>query len=52
MVVARTVVDRAVADELREACTTVALGLGGWDKYRKSKNGKAKSRQQLRASAR
>jgi TetR/AcrR family transcriptional repressor of nem operon len=42
MVVARTVVDRNVADELREACTTVALGLGGWDKHSTIKNGKSK----------
>jgi AcrR family transcriptional regulator len=41
MVVARTVVNRAVADELREACMAVALGLGGWDKHRKSANGKS-----------
>ena len=44
MVVARTVVDRGVADELREACTSVALGLGGWDKRGKTKNGKSKLR--------
>jgi AcrR family transcriptional regulator len=31
MVIARTVVNRKVADELREACTTVALELGGWN---------------------
>jgi TetR/AcrR family transcriptional regulator, transcriptional repressor for nem operon len=30
MVVARTMVDRALADELRAACTSVALELGGW----------------------
>jgi hypothetical protein len=32
MVVARTLVDRAHADELRSACLAVALQLGGWDK--------------------
>src|SRR5580700_10694300 len=32
MVVARTMVDRALADELRQACMSVALELGGWDK--------------------
>jgi len=32
MVVARTVVDPAVADELREACTIMANKLGGWEK--------------------
>jgi TetR/AcrR family transcriptional repressor of nem operon len=37
MVVARTMVDRPLADELRAACTSVALELGGWDKKRKSK---------------
>jgi len=31
MVVARSVVDRTVADNLRKACTAVALELGGWD---------------------
>jgi TetR/AcrR family transcriptional repressor of nem operon len=30
MVVARTVVNRKVADELREACMSVALEIGGW----------------------
>lgn len=30
MIVARTVDDRALADELRSACMTVALTLGGW----------------------
>jgi AcrR family transcriptional regulator len=42
MIVARTMVDRALADELRAACTAVALNLGGWDKKSKSKNGKSK----------
>ena len=51
MVVARTVVNRAVADELREACMSVALQLGGWDKRGKSKNGKRKRRPALRAAA-
>ncbi|HUE43121.1 MAG TPA: TetR/AcrR family transcriptional regulator [Candidatus Sulfotelmatobacter sp.] len=32
MIVARTVVNRAVADELRDACMGVALELGGWKK--------------------
>jgi TetR/AcrR family transcriptional repressor of nem operon len=47
MVVARTMVDRAVADELRAACMAVALKLGGWDKKRISLNGKSR-RAQLR----
>jgi TetR/AcrR family transcriptional repressor of nem operon len=32
MIVARTVINRAVADELRDACMGVALELGGWKK--------------------
>jgi len=51
MVVARTMVDRALADELRTACMSVALDLGGWDKMRKSKDGKSKQPQRLRAAA-
>jgi Bacterial regulatory proteins, tetR family len=42
MVVARTTVDRALADELRADCIGVAVELGGWDKKSKSKNGKLK----------
>jgi TetR/AcrR family transcriptional regulator, transcriptional repressor for nem operon len=34
MVVARAMVNRAAADELREACMSVALKLGGWRKTR------------------
>ena len=41
MIVARTMVDRALADELRAACMSVALDLGGWGNKRKSKNGKS-----------
>jgi TetR/AcrR family transcriptional regulator, transcriptional repressor for nem operon len=52
MVVARTVVNRAVADELREACMAVALGLGGWDQHRKSGNGKSSRPRRSRAAAR
>ncbi len=40
MIIARTVVDRAVADELRDACMVMALKLGGWNA--KSKNGKSR----------
>jgi TetR/AcrR family transcriptional regulator, transcriptional repressor for nem operon len=50
MVVARTMVDRALADELRAACMAVALHLGGWNKGSKAKNGKSK-RPQLRRAA-
>jgi hypothetical protein len=31
--VARALVDRTLADELRDACMAVALKLGGWDKH-------------------
>jgi hypothetical protein len=41
-VVARTMMDRALADELRAACTAVALNLGGWDKKNKSRHNKSK----------
>src|SRR5450432_888766 len=52
MVVARTMVDRALADELRAACMAVALNLGGWNKNqkRKSKNGKLKRSRPLRVA--
>ena len=50
MVVARSMVDRALADELRAACTSVALELGGWSKKRKSKNLKSTRPQTLRAA--
>ncbi len=42
MIVARTVVDRGLADQLRAACMAVALDLGAWGKRSKSKNGKSK----------
>jgi len=31
MVLARSIADRKLADELRDACMAVALRLGGWD---------------------
>jgi TetR/AcrR family transcriptional regulator, transcriptional repressor for nem operon len=40
MVVARSLADRAYADQLRSSCLNVALGMGGWEKRR----------QQVRAS--
>ena len=43
MIVARALVDRALADELRDACMSVALDLGGWSKATKSKNGRARA---------
>jgi AcrR family transcriptional regulator len=41
MVVARTLVDRAHADELRSSCLNVALQLGGWDNRMSAKKRKA-----------
>ena len=41
MVVARAMVNRAAADELRDACMAVALDLGGWEKAKKVKNGRS-----------
>src|SRR6267154_2522941 len=43
MVVARALVDPALSAELRDACMSVALDLGGWSKPAKSKNGKSKA---------
>jgi TetR/AcrR family transcriptional repressor of nem operon len=40
MVVARAMVNRAAADDLRDACMTVALQLGGWEDSRGTKNRK------------
>ena len=37
MIVARTVVDRDAANELRRACTEMALELGGWSKRGRKK---------------
>jgi TetR/AcrR family transcriptional regulator, transcriptional repressor for nem operon len=41
MVVARTMVERMLADELRDACIAVALELGGWNKRVKVRNDKS-----------
>jgi TetR/AcrR family transcriptional repressor of nem operon len=49
MVVARALVSRTVADELRGACMAVALELGGWEKVNKLKNGKSRP-QRFRAA--
>ncbi len=43
MVVARTLVDRAHADELRTACLAAALELGGWGKRGSSARGGGRS---------
>ena len=51
MVVARTIVDRALADQLRAACMAVALDLGGWDKKRQAEDGKSKPSQPRRVAA-
>jgi AcrR family transcriptional regulator len=51
MVVARAVVDRAVADELRDACIAMALKLGGWDKPPERRNRKSTSKRSHRAAA-
>ncbi len=50
MIVARTMVDRALADELRAACMAVALNLGDWDKKSNSPNRKFR-RSRLRGAA-
>src|SRR5882757_4185699 len=51
MVVARTMADRVLADELRSACMSGAFYLGNWDKRRKSKNGISKQSPSLPAAA-
>jgi AcrR family transcriptional regulator len=52
MVVARAMVNRAVADDLRDACMAVALELGGWHKESKSKDRKSKRSAQLAGAKR
>lgn len=49
MVVARAVLDRSLADQLRAACMAVALDLGGW--RTKQKSGRAKPRLPRRMAA-
>src|ERR1700674_4166553 len=51
MVVAPTMGHRSLSDEMRAACMSVALDLGGWDKKRKSKTGKSNPSPRLPASA-
>jgi AcrR family transcriptional regulator len=51
MVVARAMRHRGLADELRDACMTVALRLGGWDKQPKPKNSIARRPQAFRTAA-
>jgi TetR/AcrR family transcriptional repressor of nem operon len=50
MVVARALVNRMLADELRDACMAVALDLGGWEKARKSKSGNSRQPQRFRVA--
>jgi len=51
MVVARSLRDRRLADELRASCTEIALQLGGWGKSAKSRNGNSKRPQRIPRSA-
>ena len=51
MIVARTIVDRALADELRASCMALALNLGGWDKKAKTTNAKPRLSRQRRLVA-
>jgi AcrR family transcriptional regulator len=50
MVVARAMVNRTAADELRDACMVVALNLGGWEKAKKLKNGRSLQTQRFRVA--
>jgi len=43
MIVARTIEDRALADELRAACAAVALDIGGWSRKKKRARRAAKT---------
>jgi TetR/AcrR family transcriptional repressor of nem operon len=49
MVVARAIVDRALADELRAACTSGALAVGGWSEERAPKDRKSTRSRPLHA---
>ena len=52
MVVARSMVDESLADDLRGACKAIALKLGGWERYAKAKNVKRiRSRRRRQVSA-
>lgn len=51
MVVARAVADRRLADDLRDACMTVALDLGGWPNKKPSPNRPAKNSRRALATA-
>ena len=49
MIVARAMVDRPLADELRDACMAMALKLGGWDKDDKSRGRRPRQSRQRHA---
>jgi TetR/AcrR family transcriptional regulator, transcriptional repressor for nem operon len=51
MVVGRALADRSTANELRDACMSVALQLGGWDKRDNRNNGKPKVSRQTTMSS-
>ena len=51
MVVARTMIDRGLADQLRADCIAVALDFGGWDKESKLADGKSKRPRSRRVAA-
>jgi TetR/AcrR family transcriptional regulator, transcriptional repressor for nem operon len=42
MIIARALLDRTLADELREECMRVGLELGGWNRNSRSKAGRRK----------
>ena len=50
MVVARAVADRRLADNLRDACMTVAIDLGGWHNKKRSSTKPAKKTLSARAA--
>jgi TetR/AcrR family transcriptional repressor of nem operon len=52
MIVSRTMVDRALADNLRSACTAMAFTLGGWNGNTKSKAWKFKRSRELSLAGR
>ena len=50
MIVARAMDDRSLADELRAACSAVALDIGGWSRKRKSRRPRGVSARSLRTA--
>ena len=52
MVVARAMLDRPAADELRDSCMAVALGLGGWHRQLSEPGGKSRKARKVSAEAR